>query len=320
MRSTWFRALALVALLPLSVFAQRNRDRDRDRDREQERERSQEMQDAQSRIDTTFAFSKTGVVDLRQISGDVVVNAWDRGEARVRAYAERGRIRTSLSSSRLSLEVESVRGRIGDSKFEVSVPVGVRVIARSTSGDVTVKGTKGAVDAHSTSGDVIVSDATDRIVVESVSGDVRGSQLNGDVRSESVSGTIEIRDATGDVHAETTSGDVSLTGVTSRNVVATTVSGEVEYDGTVDANGRYEFHSHSGDIRLEIPETASASFSVETFSGSLDSEFPITLQPGQRATGRPRRFEFTLGNGGARITAESFSGDIVLARRARRQR
>ena len=48
-----------------------------------------------------------------------------------------------------------------------------------------------------------------------------------------------------------------------------------------------------------------------TFSGSLDSEFSITLQPGQRSTGRPRRFEFKLGSGSARITAESFSGDIV---------
>jgi DUF4097 and DUF4098 domain-containing protein YvlB len=316
MRTTWLPAFALAALLPLSASAQRNRDQNRDR----EREREADMQDAQSRIDTTFAFSKTGIVDLRQVSGDVVVNGWDRGEARVRAYAERGRVRASLSASRLSLEVESVRGRIGDSRFEVSVPVGVRVIARSTSGDVTVKATKGAVDARSTSGDVVVSDATDRIVLESVSGDVRASQLNGDVRSESVSGTIEVRDATGDLRAETTSGDISLAGVTSRNVLATTVSGEVEYDGAIDGNGRYEFHSHSGDITLGIPESTGASFSIATFSGSLDSEFPITLQPGQRATGRPRRFEFTLGNGGARITAESFSGDIVLARRARRER
>lgn len=309
--------LALMALLPVSSFAQRNRDRDRNRDHEQDRE---ELQDVQSRIDTTFAFSKSGVVDLTQISGDVIVTAWDRNEARVRAYAERGRVRSSISSSRISLDVESIRGRMGDSKFEVSVPVGVRVIARSTSGDVSVKGTKGPVEAHSTSGDVVVTNAIDRIVIESVSGDVRASQLNGDIRSESVSGTVEIRDATGDVHAETTSGDVSLLGVSSRNVYATTVSGEVEYDGTIDANGRYEFHAHSGDIRLEIPESASAQFSVETFSGSLDSEFPITLQPGQRSTGRPRRFQFTLGSGSARITAESFSGDIVLARRARRER
>jgi DUF4097 and DUF4098 domain-containing protein YvlB len=215
--------LALTALAPTALSAQRNRDRERE-----------DSQDAQSRIDTTFAFDKDGVIELTQISGDIVVNAWDRREVRIKAYAERGRIRSSMSSSRLSLEVESVRGRVGDSRFEISVPVGVRVTARSTSGDVSVKGTKGPVDAQSTSGDAVVTDATGRISVESVSGDVHAAQIDGDLRSESVSGTIEIRNARGEVHAETTSGDVSLLGVTSRNVVASTVSGDVDYDVTIE--------------------------------------------------------------------------------------
>ncbi len=294
--------LALTTLAPAAAGAQRGNDRD--------------FQEAQSRIDTTFAFNRSGVVDLRQGSGDIVVTSWDRAEARVRAFSERGRVRSDLSSSRLTLQIEPVRGRVGDSRFEVTVPNGVRVIARSTSGDVSVKGTKGPVEATSTTGDVEVTDATDRIVIESVSGDVRASQLTGEVRSEAVSGTIELRDVNGDIRAETTSGDVSLTRVVSRSVVTTTVSGDTEYEGTIDASGRYEFHAHSGNIRLELPESTSSRFSVETFSGSLDTEFPLTLQPGQRTTSRPRRFEFTLGSGSARVTAESFSGDIVLVRRA----
>ena len=299
--------VALVTLVPLAAGAQRGNDRDRDR----------EFQAAQSRIDSTFAFNRSGVVDLRQISGDVVVTSWDRAEARVRAYAERGQVRSELTSSRLTLQIEPVRGRVGDSRFEVTVPVGVRVVARSTSGDVSVTGTKGPVDAKSTSGDVEVVDAADRIVIESVSGDVRASQLVGEVRSEAVSGTIEIRGVNGDIRAETTSGDVSLTRVVSRSVVTTTVSGETEYEGTIDANGRYEFHAHSGDIRLEIPESSGGQFAIETFSGSLDTEFALTLQPGQRTSRRPRRYEFTLGSGSARVTAESFSGDIVLVKQAR---
>lgn len=300
-----FAALVSIALLPTLASAQRARDR------------ADQSQDVESRIDSTFAFTRSGVVDLTQISGDVIVTAWDRAEARVRGFSERGRLRTQLSSSSITVEVESDRGRVGDSRFEVSVPVGVRVIARSRSGDVTVRGTRGAVEASSMSGDIVVTDAADRIVMETLSGDVRASGLAGTVRSESVSGTIELRGVDGEIRAETTSGDVSVTGATSRSVLATTVSGEVEYDGTIDANGRYEFRSHSGDIRLDIPENTNAELSVETFSGSLDSEFPVTLPPGQRVTGRPRRFEFTLGRGGARITAESFSGDVVIGRRAR---
>ena len=290
-------ALASLVLAPNGANAQRDRDRELD------------FQEAQSRMDTTFAFSRTGIVDLTQISGDIIVTSWDRAEARIRAYAERGRVRSGLSSSSLSLEVESVRGRVGDSRVEVTVPVGVRVIARSRSGDVSVKGTKGAVEAKSTSGDVEVGNATGRVVIESLSGDVRASDLSGDIRAESTSGTIEIRGANGEVRAETTSGDVALLGVTSRSVTASTVSGEVEYDGTIDANGRYEF-----------PENSVAQFQVETFSGSLDTEFPLTLQSGQRSSSRPRRYEFKLGDGSARVTAESFSGDIVLVRRSRTNR
>lgn len=98
-------------------------------------------------------------------------------------------------------------------------------------------------------------------------------------------------------------------------VELSTTSGDVSYGGAVDPAGRYEFNSHSGTITIDIPSSANARFSVETFSGSIESDFPITLQPGERSTRRPRRFEFTLGSGGPRIIAESFSGDVEIRKR-----
>jgi DUF4097 and DUF4098 domain-containing protein YvlB len=103
-----------------------------------------------------------------------------------------------------------------------------------------------------------------------------------------------------------------VTGAQSRNVRCESVSGEVTYVGSVDANGRYEFSSHSGEIRLELPANVGARFGVETFSGEIDSDFPLTLGGGGRDRDRPMRMEFTLGNGGARITAQTFSGSIML--------
>lgn len=292
--------LALGLAIPADAAAQRR-----------EREDDQEYR---SRIDTTFAFNRNGVVDLTLVSGDIIVTGWSRDEARVRATSERGLLRAEFSSSRISLDIQSVRGRMGDTRYEVSVPAGARVITRSTSGDLSVRGVKGPVEARTTSGDVEVDEATDRITLESVSGGVRGTRLTGEVRAESVSGSVELERVSGDIRVESTSGDITIADATSRNVFSTTVSGEVEYVGSIEQNGRYEFHSHSGSIRLEIPGNAGARFSVETFSGSLDSDFDITLQPGDRGTRRPRRFEFTIGNGGARVTAETFSGDITLGR------
>ena len=38
------------------------------------------------------------------------------------------------------------------------------------------------------------------------------------------------------------------------------------------------------------------------------------MQPNGGGSSRPKRLEFTFGNGGARITAETFSGDIIIER------
>ena len=90
-------------------------------------------------------------------------------------------------------------------------------------------------------------------------------------------------------------------------------------DGSVDSDGQYAYNSQSRDLVLTLPESAGGGVSVETFSGEIDSDFPITLQPGERdSREHGRRFEFTFGGGGARITTQTFSGDIVIRRGSRR--
>jgi DUF4097 and DUF4098 domain-containing protein YvlB len=52
---------------------------------------------------------------------------------------------------------------------------------------------------------------------------------------------------------------------------------------------------------------------IETFSGGIDSDFPVTLQPNQ-TRGSTRNIEFKIGDGRSRIVAETFSGQIKLQR------
>jgi hypothetical protein len=40
----------------------------------------------------------------------------------------------------------------------------------------------------------------------------------------------------------------------------------------------------------------------------------MTLQPGSRSGGRGKGMQFTIGGGGARISAQTFSGDITIQR------
>jgi DUF4097 and DUF4098 domain-containing protein YvlB len=287
---------------------------------EDRRDRDQQGQDYTQRLDTAFAFPRDGVIDLSNTSGDIVVTGSAREQVRINATTERGRLRWSFSRSRVSIEVESVRGRMGETRYDLTVPEGVRVIVRSTSGDIRLTGTKGAVDARTVSGDVEVSDASDRVLLETVSGEVRASRLRGDIDLSSTSGGVELDDVEGTVRVESTSSDVIVTRARVRGIDASTVSGDVEYDGTIESGGQYEFNSHSGDIVLQIPTNTSARFSVETYSGDLETAFPITLTPegSTRANRRPRRFDFSLGGGEARVIAESFSGNIDIRRGERR--
>lgn len=268
----------------------------------------------ESRIDTTFAFDKTGAVNLGAMHGDIIVSGWARNEIRIRAVSDDDNIRLSGSSSRVTLEVTGSR-RSSDARFEVTVPHGARINATTHSGDVTVRGTRGPVEVHVQNGEIDVDDVMTRLDITSISGDVTARNIGGDVTVNSTNGEVHLTDVRGGVDVSTVSGDVELRGVVAKTVRAKTTSGDVRFDGSIDQTGRYELVSHSGDIGLRIPRDASAQLTVSTWSGSIDSEFPITLRPGEQSPfgARSKRFVFEIGGGGARIAVEAFSGDITIA-------
>ena len=164
------------------------------------------------------------------------------------------------------------------------------------------------------SGSVEVLGANDRITLSSVSGRLHAAKLRGRTRFHTTSQSIEAEDIVGDVTAGTVSGHITLEGVKSAHVTAETVSGTVRYDGSIDAAGSYEFSTHSGNVHLAIPENSGAALQLETFSGRISSAFPITLQPGNISSmaRHQKKMEFSIGKGGARISASTFSGNITL--------
>lgn len=275
-----------------------------------QRQHRDDDDDASSRIDTTVALSAGGVVELSLISGEIKVTSWNRDQVRVHATSEGGLLQFDASSGRVSLSVRSQHGNMGDTEYQVTIPAGARLITHSVSADITTDGGTD-VEARSVSGDVSVSDATGRATMESVSGGLKARNVGRGLRASTVSGDLEANDITGDIDAQSTSGDIVLGGTKSSFVHTQTVSGETRFGGTVDRAGRYEFHSHSGDIQLAVPSTG-VTFDVNTFSGDLQSDYPMTLQPGSEVG--QKHMEFSINGGGARVTAETFSGDITVER------
>src|SRR3954464_3117090 len=178
----------LLTLATSAAGAQRSR-RDYDRD-------------YRSSVDTTFSFDRRGQVSLTIGSGDIVVTAWDRDQIRVHATSESGGVRLDASSSRVSVELANGYGHGGDARFEVTVPIGVRILARAQSGDIAITGTQGEVDARSQSGDIKVEGAANRLDIGTLSGDIEAHGVIGDVQIKSVSGDIRVTDFKGDFEGE----------------------------------------------------------------------------------------------------------------------
>jgi DUF4097 and DUF4098 domain-containing protein YvlB len=297
--------------------AERARERaERDREREQER-RERELAGA---LDTTVTFDPRGTVNISCAGGDVVVTGTDRGQIVVKARTERGAIRFVSSGSNATLEPAANRG-CSDARFEVSVPAGVKLVANTWSGSLRVNGVQGDVEAHAQSGDIEVRNAGDNLDVNTLSGDISVQGVRGTANIHTLSGDVTLDAARGNVEIESVSGDITLRDVVSRQVRTHSTSGDLEFGGTIVSAGRYEFTTHSGELRLTLPADVGAQLSLSTFSGEIESAFPITLTPGMHGIGssQAKKLNFSLGQGSARIIAETFSGDVTLSSTGRRQ-
>lgn len=306
MRRTVFRyVVGAAAVLAAVAPDARGQRRDRDRD------------EYAAQIDTTIAFSRTGTVELQLTGGEIIVTSWPREQVRVRATSERSALRLDASSAMLSLGLRSGSPRSGDTRFEVTVPVGVRVRANTTSGDIRVTGSKADVEARTQRGDIAVEDVG-RIDLNAFSGDVEAAAVAGDVRISVLSGDVRVRGGVGEIEIKTVSGEIDVRDARSRFVRLNSTSGDLTYDGTIDATGRYELETHSGDVDLTLPANINADITVSTFSGGVESDFPMILEPGPHgdASSHGKSLRLKIGRGGgARINAESFSGDINLRSR-----
>ena len=272
------------------------------------------------RIDTTFAVDRNAWLDVNFVSGTIVVTGWTRPDARIVGRTENGLFEGTFNRDRINLSVRTDRSsrnrnRSGPAYVEISVPVGTRVMASTVSGGIRIRGTNAEVQANATSGNIEVVDATDRIVVGTVSGDIRLQRVRGRTRINSTSGDLELDALTGELEIRTVSSDMRIDRVVSSDVRIGTTSGDISYGGTIDPKGTYEISTHSGDVRFEVPSATGATLSLQTYSGDIESSFPMTLQPGENLRRqRGRRMEFTIGDGGARVSITTFSGDITIAR------
>ena len=133
------------------------------------------------------------------------------------------------------------------------------------------------------------------------------------------------------LEVQTISGDLLLADTACDRVLAKSVSGDLQFGGPLAKAGRYEFNTHSGDVRLAVQgsiglrdhrPTASAASSAPTFQlvGPQGDAAPTPAGDDDRQHG-PRRQELrgTFGDGSALVVVQTFSGDVLVTGGAARK-
>ena len=281
---------------------------------------------------------RDGRVSISNISGDIKLSGGSGDEVVIDAVKRTRGDASQLAATHIIVderpgrvevrtEYDSDRSRRNNNNYTsvdytVVVPAGATVDVKSISGNVTVTGVQGVVHAETISGTLAAS-STPKLTAKTVSGDLElnSAPADADLAATTVSGNIRakaLKIRTLDLGS--VSGDVALTDIACDRLGVKSVSGSVEFAGTLGKGGRYEINSHSGSVRMALSGNTGFELNANSFSGSIRSDFPVTLggttarsDRGRMGPGRATHAVF--GDGSATLNLRTFSGDIVLTKR-----
>ena len=263
-------------------------------------------------------------IDVSNVRGSVTVSAWDQNRVEITGTLGTGSkgLRIDGSGSRIDIEVEKPgstgwfnwgsSSKMDDSFLDIRVPKGAELHVDTISAEVTVTGTSGRLlEVNSISGKIRLDSSARELEVGSISGSVELSGIGERAQVETVSGDIDSRANRERLKFETVSGNITVGTETYREFSASSVSGDINLRGKPIGDARIETETMSGDIRIEAVGELSARIEAETFSGRIRSDFGKVKEPEH---GPGRSIDATVGDGKARLSIDTFSGDISIRR------
>jgi DUF4097 and DUF4098 domain-containing protein YvlB len=278
------------------------------------------------RLSRQFKIGANGRLTLSNISGEIVLTAGSGDEVTLEAVKRTRGARSELAS--VVIDIDERPGRVdirtrhtgrsdrASVDYTVSVPRGAAVDVSSISGNVRAANLQGPLRAQSISGAVVLSDSSNVEVAKSISGDVElsGSMPEARLTASTVSGRVRARDVKAKgLSLSAISGHLEVTNVEAERLEGKSVSGTVVFAGVVARNARYEFSTHSGNVRLTLGGGAGFEVTANTFSGDIQSDVPVSVNDVRsRRSGRSVRA--VVGDGGASVSVSTFSGNIVIRR------
>jgi Toastrack DUF4097 len=244
------------------------------------------------------AIGPDGLVVVRLASGDIRVRGIPGDIVQVRAEDPDSLAALDISRGEHSIEIEAGRrsgavdGRAGSGAsvdLDIDVPIAASVVIDVASADIQASDLVGDQRYRSSSGDLRIHSVAGRVTAEAMSGDIE--------ITTSGPGAFDLR---------TVSGDLRLRADSVTMLRATTTSGDLEVQATIDGDGPFLIQSVSGDIALD--PSGDAFVEVRTITGDV-------IGGAGRSDGERGLRSIQIGSGGPTVDVHSTSGDIVVSPR-----
>jgi DUF4097 and DUF4098 domain-containing protein YvlB len=219
--------------------------------------------------------------------------------------------------------------------YEIQVPASTNLRAHSGSGHIRLSSVNGPVEATTGSGgidasqvasDVRLQTGSGGISVDNVAGQVRAHTGSGAIRGSNLGESSSVKTAakfqgkglplvsnssTGAAGGgsyldfETGSGGIRLDNVAGE-LRARAGSGSIDVDGR--QTGTWDLSTGSGGISIRLPENAKFNLSARTSSGTVSTDFPVTVQ----GTVNRRELNGPVNGGGPILNLHTGSGGIRI--------
>lgn len=219
----------------------------------------------ESRIDvasgaTVNVANNAGSVNLKPATGRQLVVAYTTHSSKVEVDQE-----STVDKRRIELRTHALADQkptADEAKvdYEISVPQGVSITVTTSTAPITAEGLSGGdISLESDTGQLTASNITrSHLHVQSVAGSVHLANVN-----------------LGYVDVSTSSGAIQLANVNGPKVKIASGNGNITYQGECSGAGDYAFSTHSGNIDMTLPQTASVDLTARSGSGGVENDFPL---------------------------------------------
>ena len=259
---------------------------------------------------------KIDKLDIDWVSGKVTVTADDVSTVTVKETTkgdleDKIKVHTWAEGSTLHVRFCKSGERYSEKEMktlEITVPEDVlykSVKVDSASADVVCEGLnskKAVMDASS--GDMVYNGDAESFTADTSSGNIGFSGKAKNISTDSSSGDvfIEQKGEGESISSDTSSGDVEITAENAGSVSVDSSSGEQTIRLEAAPN-ELSLDSSSGDIKVYLPEDADFTANIDTASGDVDYELPMSKKGDET---------YVCGNGDGEYRIDTASGDVKI--------